>query len=85
MGYFKLLVFIILVFWIAFYLKVRLEWLFRNNQQEIDFANNWYNQKKSHSSFLLRLMGVVWYSPYLWPTKAILIWIIVLISILVNW
>ena len=84
-GYLKLILLLTMIFWFAFYLKVRLEWIFGNNQQEIEFARDWYKNKKSEISFLLKIMGVIWYSPYLWPVEAILIWVFILLTILVNW
>ena len=84
-GYLRLVLFLTMIFWLAFYLKVRLESFFGNNQQEVEFARDWYKNKKSESGFLLKIMGVTWYSPYLWPIKAILIWVFILLTILVDW
>lgn len=69
----SLITFLLLVvdiFWLAWFVSVRIDVLFRNSEHESKFIENWM-RKEQH--WLLRAIGLLFYAPYSAPIRSILI------------
>jgi hypothetical protein len=70
-GIVALVIWVFMAFWMGWYVNVQLDRLHRNTfnkSRQVIFA------RLHSSSGVLRLIGIVLYSPYIFPLRAVAIW-----------
>ncbi|MDD3381235.1 MAG: hypothetical protein PHD68_08500 [Rugosibacter sp.] len=69
----RLIAWICLIFWLIWYSSVQLERLNTNVFRE---AKTTVLAKLEKSSGALRFIGIVLYSPYIWPVVSVVVWLL---------
>lgn len=73
-GLASLIAWICPIFWLIWYGSVQLE---RLNADVFSKARAAVYEKIDKSSGALRLIGILWYSPYAWPVASVTAWLII--------
>jgi hypothetical protein len=70
----RLIAWICLIFWLIWYASVQLE---RLNANVFGKAKTTVLVRLEKSSGSLRLIGIVLYSPYVWPVVSVIVWLLI--------
>lgn len=76
----RLIAWICLIFWLIWYSSVQLERLNKNVFRE---AKTTVLAKLEKSSGALRFIGIVLYSPYIWPVVSVAAWLLIAIALFI--
>jgi len=72
------LVLLACVLWFFWFADIQIHRLTRTNKNEINTAARWVEADADRVALPIRIIGYIFYAPYLWPIRAFVIWVIIL-------